>query len=484
MTTSRLGGALAVALLLALSGGQVLAALVEPNVPNWPRGLRPDYVKTWYIYNDSKLDGILNPGDTFMATFKNWWTPVSSGTQHNYSAGPYGGGANPLIYEPNDHKSSAPMSFASYPDGLTDPYWMPNRPGAMQFYMTYSDIDNQEPNFWSGLPTQDLRTMEIEAHRYRNGYAFGWLTGAMKVDPNTGAYVNDQTPAGTLAMSVYVHNGRTAPGGEVIPGWGTSKSNPQVSLSNNIDYRARYDPDGAGPVPENIGPPIFNDALGIYDPNLPVNIAYNNLRSLNNTDFAAIVSSMDVREYDPNNLPTRSWMLRTPKEIADANGPKDQNGNTYLYQDTFLNEGYYVRGATAGGVVAGLAGLQNYDPNIQNWGEQQVIRIDIPPWVLQSGEGNGNISELVFYDFGSSIPGASGTQQTNPTTIVFNVDPNGNIYYVPNPNNPNDRIYFPENRIYIAEVTLPEPGTLCLLIGGGFAVLFRRRKLQETTTTP
>ena len=60
----------AVVLVMPLGVG---AAPTEPNPDGYCRDLRTDYVKTWYIYNDSRLDGILNPGDTMITTFNNWW---------------------------------------------------------------------------------------------------------------------------------------------------------------------------------------------------------------------------------------------------------------------------------------------------------------------------------------------------------------------------------------------------------------------------
>jgi hypothetical protein len=131
-------------------------------------------------------------------------------------------------------------------------------------------------------------------------------------------------------------------------------------------------------------------------------------------------------------------------------------------------------------VIAGLCGLSQYNPEANNWGDQQVIRIDISPDMLKSGDPNnqGNINAIYFYDFGDSTPGAGGTQQTGPRVIAFNVDPNGMVYYLPDSNDPGNRIYFPENRIYIAEVTMrqvPEPMTALLVGAGGLAMLTRRR---------
>jgi hypothetical protein len=480
MKTSRLGGALSATVVLLACG----YAFAQPREPNQDtsvlaRPLRSDYVKQWYIYNDDNLDGILNPGDTKIATFKNWWTTVSSGTQHNYARGDYNGDGTGY-YANGEHFSSQPFNFTGFPGSISNEYWLPVQRNALSFYLTYSQRDNNDPNtFFGNYAPSDMKTSEIESHRERQGYAMGWVTNGILRD-SSGRLVDDQTPAGKVDMSVMVHNGQSAPGGDIIPNWGVSQSNPQVSLSNHIDPRAFYDGDGAGPIPGNYGPPTFNAATGTYDPNLLANAAYMGMRGLSTGDLAAIANSMEVREYTPNGLPAPAWLTRTPSQISDPNGPKNHDGNTYFYQDAFLNQGQYVNGASAGGVIAGLCGLSQYNPEANNWGDQQVIRIDISPDMLKSGDPNtkGNINAIYFYDFGDSIPGAGGTQQTGPRVIAFNVDPNGMVYYLPDSNDPGNRIYFPENRIYIAEVTMgqvPEPMTALLVGAGGLAMLTRRR---------
>ena len=58
-------------LVITTIGPAATAALLEPEKDAGFRDLRSDYVKQWYIYNDSRLDGILNPGDTMITTFNN-----------------------------------------------------------------------------------------------------------------------------------------------------------------------------------------------------------------------------------------------------------------------------------------------------------------------------------------------------------------------------------------------------------------------------
>ena len=89
----------------------------------------------------------------------------------------------------------------------------------------------------------------------------------------------------------------------------------------------------------------------------------------------------------------------------------------------------------------------------------------------------GNIDEIIFWDFGASTPGAPGTQQTDPVAIVFGIDrtrtvAQGQIYY----DDGGVRTYFPDNRIYIAQVHIPEPATLAFCVLGGVGVVLRRRR--------
>lgn len=415
--------------------------------PTW-RPLRPDYINTWYIFNDRNLNGILDPGDERVDTLENWWTPVSAHTQHNYSEGPYG--ANSLMFGPNDDKPSAPMNFASQTDP-NDNYWLPRAKNAINFYMSYSQFDNNDWSTFDGGGTTPVgKQVARQRNLYRNGWSLGWVTHDVTVD-GSGNFTNDQSPGGSVKMDVFVHNGE---GTFFVAGLGTSRSNPQVAMSNDIDNLALDNSDGPG-TGTQWHPPDYDDAaLGYSWPKNALRMLANGLTP---ADLATIVASMEVQEKDPPSLGPADviWANRSPQQIK-AN-LDDHAGADYEYQDAFVDRSFYAEGSTDGGVVAGLSGYDNYDPLLNNWGDQQVIRIDIAPETLQSDEGFfGNITTVVFWDFG-----AIGSDQLHPRAIVLDLA---------------DTSLFPENRFYLARSSqVPEPTVMAVLVLGGVALLFRRR---------
>jgi len=206
-------------------------------------------------------------------------------------------------------------------------------------------------------------------------------------------------------------------------------------------------------------------------------MTYNGLSA---ADLNDIVNSMELREYEPYGLGAGEviWPNRRPSEIL-AN-LTDHKGDPYTYLDAFLERALYHDGASDGGVIAGLAGQSFYDHQINNWGDQQVIRIDISQETLASGDPstNGNIEKIIFWDFGD--PGTG--DQINPTPIIFYVDmtqtiAHGQIYWQ-DPVSGN-KIWFPENRIYIAQV-VPEPGSLSLILIGSVGIILIRRRRRRT----
>ncbi|HOD84208.1 MAG: hypothetical protein BWX88_04220 [Planctomycetes bacterium ADurb.Bin126] len=439
---------LSLTLAVALPAGGLFAGLAEPTADADFRDLRSDYVKTWYIYADTNSNGILDPGDRKVDAFKNWWTPVSAHTQHNYEDGPYG--AEGFTYAPGQDLTSAPMNFASRTDAA-DNFWLAREKNAIHFYMSYSQFDNNDfSTFYANLNDADRQKFLSDHNLNRNGWSLGWVTHDVTKDAQ-GAFVNDQTQAGKVKMDVYVHNGQ---GTYDIAGFGTSRSNPEVATSNDINFAALDQ--------TQWHPPVF--AGGTYDINDPANQAYKNMLGLSDSQFQQILDSMETREIDPSILGNQAiWANRTPAEIEAA--LTDHAGNAYLYQDAFLERSTYVEGATDGAVIAGLAGQSNYDPSLNNWGDQQVIRIDIAPETLMGeGEDAGNIRRIAFYDFGDSMPGAEGTQQTDPRAILLDLS---------------DANAFPEYRFFIAQVEIPEPTTMALLIGGGTLLLARRRRRRQ-----
>jgi len=431
----------------------------EPTAEPTYRQLRPDYVKTWYLFNDSLTDGVLNPGDTMIESMENWWTPVSSHSQGHY--GDHQGLGD------GDDRISAPMNWATATLPPADPnksdpnynYWLAREENSMQFYISYSQFDNNDWESFTYGQSPQARQIIHDRNVQRNGYALGWVTHDYQ--GFVGDEAEKQNPAGFVEMDIYVHNGA---GTVDIPGWGISRSDPQVAMSNDLDHTTGLDLVGSN---GQWHPPIFEEATQSYS--WAVNQQRMEANGFNAADLNTLVGSMEVYEVDPYNLPGTAAVGRTPADIL-ASGPTDHNGAAYLYQDAFFDRSSYVQAATDGGVLAGLSGWSQYNPLVNNWGDQQVIRIDISPQTLT----DGNIDKIVFYDFGASVPGSSSSDQVNPREIVLHADDAGNLYWLA----PDQvtRIYFPENRIYIALTEIiPEPATLLMLSLGGAAALFKRR---------
>ncbi len=466
MSCSMLKKMVGIALLGAVlvSYGTASAAnLKEPlTVDSW-RDLRTDYVTTWYIYNDNVTDGILDPGDTMIDTFQNWWTAISSHSQHNYSDGsinPYGGY---FTYDDEtDDIPSAPINGAWTTDHSSPNFWLPMEKNQLTFYMSYSQFDNNDfTSFYDSDPnlTPNQKEMLKERNINKNGYCLGWVSNKVVKDEN-GQYQHSSGVTTDVAMDIYVHDGAGTYQVEFgQDGVQDSVSNPSISCSNDISSLAKEY--------ETFQPPVFNEATGTYD--YASNIAYATEKGLTEAQFNALVASMNQYEVDPNNVAGAIYADKTPSEIA-ANLVEDDGVTPYLYQDAFQDRSSYDSTSTDGGVIAGLSGYTDYDPELNNWAQQQVIRIDLSDATLEG------IETVVFYDFGDSIVGASGTQQTNPRAIRFYVVDGMLVWKDPNDLENEDLwIWFPENRIYIARVNIvPEPTTLAILGFGGVTVLLRR----------
>ncbi len=462
-------------LLVMFTGGSVaLGALEEPEPLAGSRELRPDYVSTWYIYNDDNLNGILDPGDTSLETFENWWTPVSSHSQLNHEAGPYGA----FTYSPGDDIGSSPMNFATVTNPGTDFYWLERETSTINFYMTYSQFDNNDWGTYVYAPGDaNKQAILADRHLERNGWAMGYVIGDYPKDGNGDYVYGDQTPANHVEMDIYVHNGQGLAGSSLAANGiaQDSRSNPQVSASNDIDDRAI---DTVSTTSQR-HPTQYDN--GTKDYSWAANDFRMTQNGLDANDLADIVDSMEVKELDPFGAELNAAALvpgRTPEAIKNGLATKDHLGNDYLYLDAFVNRSDGVIGATDGGVIGGLSGYDNYDPIQNNWGDQQVIRIDISPETLlldPDDPNKGNIDKIVFWDFGASTPGAPGTEQTAPRKIEFFVDQITGMLFFLNP--AGQRFDFPENRIYIARVDMiPEPATMTMLLSAAAAVLLRRRK--------
>lgn len=441
-------------LVMILTGSSVFADIREPDPfqDSNVRDCRTDYIKSWNIFVDTVNDGILSPGDGFIDTMDNWWTPKSAATQYNYT---YRSG--------QASQSGAPFSHAK-----KDAYWLDREAGALSFYMTYSQLDNSDfsDKTASNPHTYDYRwmsdqnkAMNQERNMYGNGWAMGWSVN--NYDGNGGGDV-----AGNIKMDVFVHNGKSADTGNNTANYGTGfsnvvRSNPHIAVSDDISILAMDDASG------HLIPPIYTDINGN-----DVGYQYNGLNDKrwgSEDAFNDIVNSMEAREYTPNQLNTTNVINAgdSPNEIL-AN-LTDGNNNPYAYQDAFLirdpsdiNAGAdFNEGETDGGVIAGLNGYDAYSQSSSDddWAEQQVIRIDIAP---ESLEG---LTCVKFFDFGYE-----DASQVDPRIIIFDVV-NGQLFY--------NGVAIPDNRLYIATVHVPEPISAVIVSLGGTVILAARKRKRN-----
>ncbi|MFA6135326.1 MAG: PEP-CTERM sorting domain-containing protein [Phycisphaerae bacterium] len=448
MVTLRLNKALVVVLGVVLCAGlvsQVSAGVVPTAEPTY-RDLRTDTVRDWYIFNDSMTDGILDPGDTRIDQMQNWWTPVSSGTQAQYGDWQ---GLDGNQYD----RISAPHSWSTFTLPAGDPNknnpdyntWLPREPNAIHFYMGYSQFDNNEWQTYQYGESQTVRDVQTENSSGRNGWVLGWVVNDYMNDPNS----KQQIPIGTAKMNVVVHNGKLDAN---IAGWGANHSDPQVSSSNDLDRVLGLD-------------------LGcVYDPNTNPNRPWHPAKWDSNA--LAYTWAANEKRMTANGFVGQSYVnqLADSQEVKEQvpvyEGQKDQDGNDYIYDDSFSIIHNLVNSTDDGGVLAGLSGWidPNFEPN--QWGDQQVIRIQIPRETLLD---EGNINKIVFHDFGS----LGGSSQIAPRDITFYADPNGNLFWM---SPTGARVDFPDNIIYIAVApNVPEPMTLGLVGLGGIGLILRRR---------
>lgn len=434
---------------LAVVCGIAVASPVEPTPSTQLRALRPDYIRSWYIYCDQETNGILDPGDRMVNVMDNWWSTVSSGTQHT-------------SVKNGNRVNTAPMNHA-VTDNAENNYWLPRANRELHFYMSYSQMDNNSiANFQSWVDPAEFpgyANFMAERHGDADGWHLGWVI-------NDYTLAEDKGPSlGNFDMDIFVHNGR-ANTGEWI-------SNPQVSSSNHISDLCM---DHAG----NRVTPKWNDATMAYDAAANANyIAYyqNTVNpAFSGSDITTIANSMEIHERNPYgtgpNVYNGYLDPKTPQWVLD--NLVDHAGNPYTYDDAFTQRSELFQDESIGGVIAGLAGLTNYDPQLNNWGDQQVVRIDLGQDALSQ------LDRVVMYDFGY----APGSGQITPIEIVFGVvnynglfrlwyDFDGDSFF-------DVEELMPDNRIYIAQVDIaPEPLSLAVLGLGGLALALKNRRSRR-----
>jgi len=94
---------------------------------------RADF-KNFGIYQDTNGDGILNPGDTFIKGFMNWYTWHSAASSYNYNEH-----SDPELSGKTD-LPGAPWSSDEKADGTFS--WLPMHEDELHMYMVWSEYDN------------------------------------------------------------------------------------------------------------------------------------------------------------------------------------------------------------------------------------------------------------------------------------------------------------------------------------------------------
>ena len=443
MTSSRYGNRLFVGAAMLIIAAAGALAQVEPTPSASYRDLRSDYVSAWHIWSDTNNDGILDPGDTKVASMNNMWTTIGSDEALNVS--PTTGNANPY-------------------NGSSDPLYLATPEKSLVVYMNYSQKDNNWRGSW---PNNAQGAYDREKYGDTNGWSMGMV--------GTGE-------SGTMGVDVMVHNGE----GMVRADYGTSafkyaKSNPQVMATTGLGSEA-IDP-GTGEVQVV----KYDELTQSYNQN--VNLAMKTWFELNggSLNVAQIASQMDLKEFDPNDQTT--WHFSnaegsvfaglTPEEIANDVAIQNllsefgQTVSTYEYQDAFSINAEYGEDNNAAGVIGGISGIGS---EADAWADQTVIRLDF-------NLDESDFEQIIFYDFGYN----SGSSQTDPVAIVFKVGLNEDgdkfLYYDVD----GDGIYdagldtlMDQNRLFISvNADVPEPATLLLMASGGAVILYKRRRNRK-----
>ena len=196
--------------------------------------------KNFGVYQDTNPNGVLDPGDTFLGGFMNWYTYDSAASSYNYNDH-YVPGPDPSDENPY------PDPLAGFTD-LTGAPWAKNEQGVLDSWLPISD----------GVPDDDVLHIYMVWSRYDNlpaqagenkdGFSLGLLANGFV------RWRDDDAPGGEIDLDIAIRNDGT--------------SFPQVTLSDDyIDKDGNIT--GRPPVPGILDPDAQEqEYYKIADPDL------------------------------------------------------------------------------------------------------------------------------------------------------------------------------------------------------------------------
>ena len=225
-----------------------------------------DY-KNFGIYQDTNGSGVLDPGDTFIQGFMNWYTHYSAESSYNY-----GDHSDPALSGFTD-LTGAPYAA----DHLEDPNnenfsWLPMHDDELHIYMLWAHYNNT-----------DAGELELE----RNGFALGMIAN----DYIRGR--DDSSPSGGYDLDIAIRNDGTAL--------------PQVGLSDDyIDAQGNIT--GRPPHPGTLdGAALEQEYYKVTDPDLgdPYNHHFEGRWDYTaSTGDGGIISGVHNGDYDIDIFPS------------------------------------------------------------------------------------------------------------------------------------------------------------------------------------